>query len=381
MENQEPGKCSRSRLNYATSQAKKRGLLKDFGAAKLRAFGMAMFRLRVSRLVKVFGKYHFALSSKLSFMLLPRLSAGMKGNLGLQSPRVLLSVKPLRVPHLAALYLPASTGRLGNGLVQVGSILTHAIQLHQRSVILQSDFPLLKQGLAKVDGLEVYVGDSKSDITPDEVQPLLSGSLLQADWFYSSHLLGNRDISAGLSATQSLLREELTADLAKAEDLVIHYRVGDIFGVSPHSAYGPPPHSFFELVAQHLSPSKIRVIAEDFSDELTVSLIDRLSQSAPVVAQPMGLFEDVRLIMAGRSLAISVGTFGLTIAGLSRNLHSLYQFDEAPLITIEKRKILTVRDYVGNYVRDIRRNNWTNSDGQRDLVVNYSIKNLSLAPN
>lgn len=304
-------------------------------------------------------------------------------SLDLTNAQVHLSPATLCNGRFSSLLLPASTGRLGNGLVQLGSIMTYVKLRGQEvggAVIVNSEFPLIKEGLHTVDGLTVLVADIHSQNTETSSIALLKGPLLQADWFYSSHLVNSGDISEGLRISRSLLRDEYLVGLPDSEDLAIHYRVSDIFGQSPHAAYGPPPHAFFELIVQSLKPRKIRVVAEDFSDDLVSSLMARLAGYSEVVGERRVLEEDVRNLLSASHLALSVGTFGLTISGLSNRLQVLYQFEGLAPITVQREKLSTVRDVSGGYVDKIQKMNWQNTVEQRELVTSYPLEALRLEP-
>lgn len=300
-------------------------------------------------------------------------------NQDLMSPQVHLSHGAFRSGRFSSLLLPSSTGRIGNGLVQLGSIMSWAELFGKGvgpAVIVNSEFPLIAEGLHTVEGVTVLVSDTRSRTAESQYRGILKGPLLQADWFYSSLSVNNGDISPGLRLSRSLLKEDYVRGLPAPEDLVIHYRVGDIFGQAPHRAYGPPPHAFFELIVQNVKPRSIRIVAEDFSDELVITLLSRLSEYSEVVGEPQSLDEDVRHLLCSTNLALSVGTFGLTIAGLSSPLRSLYQFEEMSPISVSREKLITVRDSTGCYVNKIRTMNWKNDSEQRDLVISYPVEDL-----
>lgn len=349
-----------------------------YGMGVLRFFERLLRKMQPLRHVRVFGVPYCPLPPRISLILAKRILRDFSQTSGITKPRILLSLNSMPSLDSTTLYLPASTGRMGNGLVQVGSVLTYAKQLGNRPVIINADFPLLRQGMTNVDGLQVLVGKSSEGLSRRSLGPTHSDSILVADWFYSSLSLPGKDISPGLSVAQSLLEIEFISGLPEVEELLIHYRVGDIFSDRPHPAYGPPPHAFFELVVSHLGVRNVRVIAEDFSDSLTGQLIERLSSLASVSAELLSLVEDVKLLLSGKTLALSVGTFALTIAGLSQNIRSLYHFGSPPLVSIDPSKIFIVSDDLGHYVRDVRSNNWMNSPEQRALVANYSVDNLSI---
>lgn len=276
--------------------------------------------------------------------------------------------------------VPSSVGRLGNGLIQLGSALTLARirGAGDGVVIINSEFPLIANGFHKVDGIKVLVGDICAPLPRVKVAELLGGPILQGDWFYSSLSVNKGDISPGLDSASKLLKREYVIANSSREGLVIHYRVGDIFGGKVHPGYGPPPHSFFELVVRSLKPKSVRIVAEEFSDDLVQSLAQRLSQHSKVIWEPNILRDDVRQLLSASHLALSVGTFGLTISGLSRQLQALYQFEDMTPLTVGAAKRIIVRDSLGEYVKKIRRQNWLNSPIQRRLVVNYPIDNLRL---
>lgn len=127
-----------------------------------------------------------------------------------------------------------------------------------------------------------------------------------------------------------------------------------------------------------LKPKLVRIVAEEFSDDLVQSLAMKLSQYAKVIWEPSDLRDDVRRLLSASHLALSVGTLGLTIGGLSSQLRALYQFEDMTPLSVGAQKRIIIRDSRGEYVEKIRRDNWLNSPLQRSLVINYSLDNLQI---
>lgn len=129
--------------------------------------------------------------------------------------------------------VPSSIGRLGNGLVQLGSALSFARSRGLGNVVINSEFPLIENGFHQVDGMQVWVGDIRAPLPQIAIREVLGGPLLQGDWFYSSLSVNKGDISPGLQTASKLLKTEYRIGTPSREGLVIHYRVGDIFGEIP----------------------------------------------------------------------------------------------------------------------------------------------------
>ncbi len=167
--------------------------------------------------------------------------------LGLLQPKIHYRWGHWSLSGFSALFLPSRVGRLGNGLIQVGAILSYARFFGRTAVVLNSQFPLFAEGYYQVDGTEIHVIDKNKEPKSTDLGRNLRGPLLEADWFYSYPLLqrDRRDISEGLRMARPLLKDEYRDDVFATEDLVVHYRVGDILGRSPHAGYGAHPPTLF----------------------------------------------------------------------------------------------------------------------------------------
>jgi len=190
------------------------------------------------------------------------------------------------------------------------------------------------------------------------------------------------------------IRPLLTLDVSVAdprvheEDLVLHFRAGDVFtGSDLHPAYGQPPLSFYLAVVEREKPVRAWLVFEDRGnpciDAVEAALRER---GIEVMLQCATLAEDLRVLLSARRLVASRGTFTHMIAHLSKRLQSVYFFDRGDVFEqadIEVFRacgvgVVSVEDAKGEF-KDRVLAHWTGSSEQRALLLTYPAENLAFA--
>lgn len=163
-----------------------------------------------------------------------------------------------------------------------------------------------------------------------------------------------------------------TADpRVRPDDLVVHFRAGDIF-TRPNSRYGQPPLAYYLGAIERERADRVWLVAEDRGNPCMEAVEAALrAQGVEVICQSASLEEDLRVLLSARRLVLSLGTFTSTAAALSSNLRKAYIFDTSPTLKRLGIHVVRGRDLRGDFDRAILRKNWCASPEQLAMLVDY----------
>jgi len=134
-----------------------------------------------------------------------------------------------------------------------------------------------------------------------------------------------------------------------SNDVVIHIRSGDIFNVNPHPLYVQPPLSFYTQLLNDKKFDAIYLIAEDTKNPC----IDALLKVYPYIHYTKNTLEDdIRILLSGKHIIGSTGSFVRSLLKMTNNAVSLYTYDFP-------------KEYM-----DIMRP-WKNTDIQRSCMLSF----------
>ena len=170
-------------------------------------------------------------------------------------------------------------------------------------------------------------------------------------------------------------------------ELIIHIRSGDIFeSQNPHPGYGQPPLSFYKKCILDFSPTSITLVYQNLSNPiieplqewLNIKSIKYRNQSSP------DLIQDVQALLGGNSFIIRKGTFKRGVLGLKTNVNKVYVFGKNERNKLHKivptiKSIIEYSDSDNIYTEKILSNNWKNTTEQRELMLRYSEKDLTIS--
>lgn len=163
--------------------------------------------------------------------------------------------------------------------------------------------------------------------------------------------------------------------------IVIHIRGGDVFGPRKPASYGQPPLSYYTFVLQRKKWSHVTVVTSDDDNPVVESLLSWCRERKLRVSIQRGsLREDLAFLFRAQTLVAGRGTFMPAVCGLSRHAKTVYFFENKFTLIPPVSGLDTIRviDREGTYVREVLNNNWRNSPHQRQLMVSYPERNLSL---
>ena len=168
------------------------------------------------------------------------------------------------------------------------------------------------------------------------------------------------------------------------QDLVLHFRAGDVFRPSkPHPDYGQPPLSFYLAAVERECPSRVWLVFEN-RDNPCVSAVESALRDRGIEVMPQSgtLADDIKVLLSGRRVVASRGSFVYMISHLSERLQKLYLFE--PTYPFMEREVLprlgvqvvNVTDARGVYKAKVLAR-WCGSSEQRELLLSYSAENLA----
>ncbi|SEI15128.1 hypothetical protein SAMN02799636_06031 [Methylobacterium sp. 275MFSha3.1] len=170
----------------------------------------------------------------------------------------------------------------------------------------------------------------------------------------------------------------------KLEDqLIIHIRSGDIFSTWIDPNYPQPPLAFYRMVIERLRAEgrigSIKMVFENRANPVIPALEAYVeSIGLPLTTQSGTLVDDVAAIANGRYLVFGFGSFGPGVCHLSERVDQVFYFScnwPQGFQSIETvGRAIEVRDVGGGYMKI---GEWTNSEAQRRLMIEYPAENLA----
>ncbi|MEO1003954.1 MAG: tetratricopeptide repeat protein [Cyanobacteria bacterium J06638_7] len=303
-----------------------------------------------------------------------------------------------RVEEITSLRL-LRFGRFSNFLIQ----LTNAIQFAQKTGIrhlyiaedssVRALFASKDSLLLELEGstpLEIHIGGKDEE-----------GIAVCSTFYYSR--VRNQEFFLGLLQPWQVLRmmrpytrfastqycESLAEESSLERRLCIHIRSGDLFkrGTVFISGYGQPPLSYYILAIEHFCPDSVSLVYEDELNPVIGCLREELrSRNIQVhCSSSSSLEDDILTIVSAKAVVIGRGSFAKGILGMNEVLEECYTFcerDSAPvhelsLFLPSSVKQFNVDDVTGEYIREVIRP-WNNADYQRQLMISFHKKNLTL---
>ena len=275
-------------------------------------------------------------------------------------------VKALRIAHWQ---------RFGNSVLQLTNALNLAENLNVKIIEFAHPHPFFSCN--RVGPYEFV----HSDQPPDR-------ATIESSFFYVDAFRLSVDTVARCRLFTDYIRPLLRPRIRDAdprvneEDLVLHFRAGDVFSQSPpHPDYGQPPLSFYLAVVEREKPARVWLVSEDRGnlcvDAVESALHDR---GIEVIPQSAALEDDIRLLLSARRLVVSRGTFAHMIAHLSERLQRLYFFESSEenmeVLRALGVEIVRVIDIKGEFKAKVL-TEWRGSSEQRALMFSYSAENLA----
>ena len=117
----------------------------------------------------------------------------------------------------------------------------------------------------------------------------------------------------------------------RRDDLVLHFRAGDIFRQTrpPHPGYGQPPLSYYLAAVEREQPARVWLVFEDRSNPCIDAAEAALrKRGVEVLLQSGTLEEDLRLLLSASRLVAGRGSFAHMVAHLSERLRKAYFFEQ-----------------------------------------------------
>ena len=167
----------------------------------------------------------------------------------------------------------------------------------------------------------------------------------------------------------------------RRDDLVLHFRAGDIFRQTrpPHRGYGQPPLSYYLAAVEREQPARVWLVFEDRGNPCIDAAEAALrKRGVEVLLQSGTLEEDLRLLLSASRLVAGTGSFAHMVAHLSEQLRKAYFFGKAKVEVLRELgvEVILGRDADGEFRTKLLNNNWIGSAEQLDLLISYPADKL-----
>jgi len=166
------------------------------------------------------------------------------------------------------------------------------------------------------------------------------------------------------------------------EDLVLHFRAGDIFRQTrpPNPGYGQPPLSYYLAAVDREQPARVWLVFEDRGNPCIDAAEGALrKRGVEVLLQSGTLEEDLRLLLSASRLVAGIGSLAHMVAHLSERLRKVYFFGKVNVEVLHELgvEVIVGRDADGEFRTKLLNSNWIGSAEQRALMISYPADKLA----
>ena len=168
----------------------------------------------------------------------------------------------------------------------------------------------------------------------------------------------------------------------RPDDLILHFRAGDVFTGKVHSNYGQPPLSYYLAAVEREQPARVWLVFEDRSNPCIDAAEAALSQRGmEVVLQSGSLDEDLRVLLSARRIVAGRGSFVHMVSHLSDYLSKIYFFERGTCESVRRLGIQVVKstDAQGEFKAGLLNRKWRNAPEQRALMLSYPAERLTFS--
>ena len=163
--------------------------------------------------------------------------------------------------------------------------------------------------------------------------------------------------------------------------LTIHVRGGDVFGPRKPKAYGQPPLAFYELILNANRWAGVTVVHQDLLNPVIpgiFALCETLGVDA--VSQSGTIQEDLTVLLGATHLVAGRGTFAPAVAGLAKDCHEVFYFEDKCTMVPPRSDVHFVRvvDRDKGFTSAVLSRNWQNTAEQRALMLDYPASSLEI---
>lgn len=260
--------------------------------------------------------------------------------------------------------------RFGNSISQLINVLALAERYGVRRIRLPSRH-LFYQSKGAGDVMIQWGGERP-----------VSGLSLSGYFLHTRALMPPLDAGTQRSIVDRRVRPLLTQDLLHsdprvgADDLVMHFRGGDVFDTEDiKPGYWQPPLAYYLAVFERDCPRRVWLVSEDRRNPTVAGIEEALRlRGVEVIVQSGTLLDDLRVLLSARRLVASVGTFVPAVALLSSNLETFYQFSRQPhpVLALKGIRVACAYDAKGEFMATVAAR-WGARSEQLAMMMSYPI--------
>ena len=260
-------------------------------------------------------------------------------------------------------------GRLGNNIYQLLNILLEADKVNDNIdlSVLYYLTPIID--IKKLEILFNTIHKKKDIIYKQHFMPK------------NLHLVNKRniDLSKFFILSNKYIQPFLNCSIESLDSNIclIHMRSGDIFSNQCHSAYIQPPLNYYKKIindTEHLY-SKYIIITEPDLRNPCIKLLNGYKNKVEIKLDNM--FNDYNLLLKTQSIILSRSSFSDSSIFISPNIKNIYFWNYGHNLC--DTSIIPSYINISKYnltEKYIEMGEWTYSQSQLDLIINYKIENI-----
>lgn len=253
------------------------------------------------------------------------------------------------------------SARLGNNIYQLSNAVYLSEIMNISTIYIPHDFCLIKNVTTTSKGIKII-----------PVKGIPKGSLDLGSSIFK--------MSDGEYYPEDRVREFAHGTLKSIppvdindKGLYIHVRSGDIFKVNPCPLYGQPPMCFYDSIIEKWNFKDIYVLSEDTKNPVINQLIKKYNATFIKT----DLTKTIGFILKANNLVMSYGTFLPSLLKLvpENPEKRIFRYgNNMGFLSVVWKKFYYI-DVSTYYSKNILKNNWNNTEEQREIMMNETCGN------
>ena len=167
------------------------------------------------------------------------------------------------------------------------------------------------------------------------------------------------------------------------DDLVMHFRSGDVFDpLEANRCYPQPPLAYYLAAYERELTERVWLVFEDRRNPTITAAEEALrARGVDVRIQSGSLADDLRVLLSARQLVASISTLLPAVAALSSSVETYYQFSPEPsrVLLLNGVRVLRARDIHGDFDAAVI-SDWGARPEQLTMMMSYPESRIAIDP-
>ena len=212
-------------------------------------------------------------------------------------------------------------GKIGNLLIKFNNLIYYSEILNIRNIYLNPDSFWFLENNIITDKINItFLPTSQIDCNNNDT--VCSSFHIDKTGFLYSQFFIKTEVRL------NILRDEIKRNLPiiniNKNDLIMHFRTGDIFSSEQGSPYSQPPFCFYEKILNNFKFNNIYIIAQDNN----TPVIKKLLRDYPnIIYKKNDLKIDISYLIYAYNIVASVSSFFISSVKFNTNLKYYWEYD------------------------------------------------------